>query len=161
VSSEGSIPRAARVAFAVLAAWLAAYELHVTADPNWLPATVFGTAQVAVVLITALLCLWRAALRHDECKALTPLGARVVAVWDAFHAMTTDRPYRSANGTGEALRELRRCAGSQLDPEVVEAFASTVEDGSLKGHLPGDNEPSSAAERPPGALRIREAGRSG
>ena len=51
-----------------------------------------------------------------------PLAARVVAVADAFEALTTDRPYRSARGTEEAVEEIRRCAGTQFDPQVVDAF---------------------------------------
>jgi HD-GYP domain-containing protein (c-di-GMP phosphodiesterase class II) len=51
-----------------------------------------------------------------------PLGARIVAVCDAFHAMTSDRPYREPMTTAEALDELRRCAGSQFDADVVGAF---------------------------------------
>jgi two-component system, cell cycle response regulator len=51
-----------------------------------------------------------------------PLGARIVAVCDAYHAMTTDRPYRSAMTPDEAMAELRRCAGTQFDPAVVDAF---------------------------------------
>jgi diguanylate cyclase (GGDEF)-like protein len=53
-----------------------------------------------------------------------PLGARIVAVCDAFDAMTTDRTYRSAVHPEEALAELRRCAGAQFDPGVVDAFAA-------------------------------------
>jgi two-component system, cell cycle response regulator len=53
-----------------------------------------------------------------------PLGARIVAVADAFAAMTADRPYRSARTPAEALVELRDCAGSQFDARVVEAFAA-------------------------------------
>ena len=51
-----------------------------------------------------------------------PLGSRIVAVCDAFDAMTTDRPYRSALKPSVALLELRRCAGGQFDRAVVEAF---------------------------------------
>jgi diguanylate cyclase (GGDEF)-like protein len=55
-----------------------------------------------------------------------PLGSRIIYVCDAFHAMTTDRPYRPAMDEESALRELRRCAGTQFDPEVVERFCTTV-----------------------------------
>ena len=55
-----------------------------------------------------------------------PLGARIIAVADAFDAMTSDRPYRSALSIMEATDEIRRCAGSQLDPDVVTAFLKTV-----------------------------------
>ena len=55
-----------------------------------------------------------------------PLGARIVAVCDAYDAMTADRPYRTALGPQEALAELRRCAGGQFDPAVVLAFEAIV-----------------------------------
>jgi two-component system cell cycle response regulator len=55
-----------------------------------------------------------------------PLGSRVVAVCDAFDAMTSNRPYRTRIEQPAALAELRRCAGSQFDPEVVEAFARVL-----------------------------------
>jgi diguanylate cyclase (GGDEF)-like protein len=55
-----------------------------------------------------------------------PLGARTIAVADAFDAMTSDRPYRAAIAHAEALHELERCAGTQFDPRVVEAFVATV-----------------------------------
>jgi len=51
-----------------------------------------------------------------------PMGARIIAVADAYDAMTTDRPYRRARRREEAIEELRRCAGTQFDPKVVEAF---------------------------------------
>jgi two-component system, cell cycle response regulator len=53
-----------------------------------------------------------------------PLGARIVSVCDAFHAMTTRRPYQRTLTREEALAELRRCAGTQFDPAVVEAFCA-------------------------------------
>jgi two-component system cell cycle response regulator len=56
-----------------------------------------------------------------------PLGARIVAVCDAFHAMTSSRPYQRAMKPAEALAELTRCAGTQFDPEVVAAFRSELE----------------------------------
>jgi diguanylate cyclase (GGDEF)-like protein/putative nucleotidyltransferase with HDIG domain len=51
-----------------------------------------------------------------------PLLGRVLAVADAFSAMTTDRPYRKAMTPEEAFQRLREAAGTQLDPELVEAF---------------------------------------
>ena len=54
-----------------------------------------------------------------------PLGARIVAVCDAFDAMIADRPYRARAWTRpSALAELERCAGTQFDPAVVAAFAA-------------------------------------
>ena len=55
-----------------------------------------------------------------------PLGARIVAVCDAFHAMTSMRPYSPARRVEEALAELRRCAGAQFDPVVVDAFCAAL-----------------------------------
>jgi HD-GYP domain-containing protein (c-di-GMP phosphodiesterase class II) len=57
-----------------------------------------------------------------------PIEARIVAVADAFDAMTTRRPYRESRPPGEAMCELRRVAGTQLDPEVVEAFVAAFPD---------------------------------
>jgi HD-GYP domain-containing protein (c-di-GMP phosphodiesterase class II) len=51
-----------------------------------------------------------------------PEGARIVCVADAFDAMTSTRPYRKALSTEAAMDELIRCAGSQFDPRMVEAF---------------------------------------
>jgi diguanylate cyclase (GGDEF)-like protein len=57
-----------------------------------------------------------------------PLGARIIAVCDAFDAMSSGRPYRPTPMSREgALAELRRCAGGQFDPEVVEAFCRTLD----------------------------------
>jgi diguanylate cyclase (GGDEF)-like protein len=56
----------------------------------------------------------------------TALGARIVAVCDAFEAMRSHRPYRPARTTEEALAELRRCAGTQFDPSVVANFCAIV-----------------------------------
>lgn len=54
-----------------------------------------------------------------------PLDARIIAVADAYDAMTSERPYRRVKMTCEqALAELTRCAGKQFDPRVVEVFAS-------------------------------------
>jgi putative nucleotidyltransferase with HDIG domain len=55
-----------------------------------------------------------------------PLGARVICVCDAFHAMVSDRPYRSALPLAEAIAEMRRCAGTQFDPIVVDALLAEL-----------------------------------
>lgn len=53
-----------------------------------------------------------------------PLGARIILACDALSAMITDRSYRRRRPLGEALRELRRCSGSQFDPAVVDAVVA-------------------------------------
>ena len=55
-----------------------------------------------------------------------PLEARIVAVADAFAAMTCDRPYQRRRTADEACAELERCAGDQFDPQVVSAFVEAV-----------------------------------
>jgi diguanylate cyclase (GGDEF)-like protein len=62
-----------------------------------------------------------------------PLGARIIAACDAYHSMITLRVYGGTLDTRQAIEELRRCAGNQFDPAVVETLcrivASTDEDG--------------------------------
>jgi two-component system, cell cycle response regulator len=60
-----------------------------------------------------------------------PLAARIVAVCDAYDAMITERPYQRAMGAAPALQELRRCAGTQFDPDVVEAFGLVLLDDAV------------------------------
>jgi diguanylate cyclase (GGDEF)-like protein len=55
-----------------------------------------------------------------------PLGSRIILACDALHAMTSDRPYRRAMSCEEAFAELRRHAGTQFDPRVVEALLEVV-----------------------------------
>jgi HD-GYP domain-containing protein (c-di-GMP phosphodiesterase class II) len=55
-----------------------------------------------------------------------PLVARIVCACDAYNAMTTDRSYRPARSADEALSEMRSCAGTQFDPEVVAALDAVV-----------------------------------
>ena len=57
-----------------------------------------------------------------------PIEARIVAVADAFDAMTTERPYRASRPPDVAIAELRRVAGTQLDPDAVEAFVAAFPD---------------------------------
>jgi HD-GYP domain-containing protein (c-di-GMP phosphodiesterase class II) len=51
-----------------------------------------------------------------------PLGARIIAVADAFDAMTSNRPYRSAMSSEQAVKEIQDFTGTQFDPVVVDAF---------------------------------------
>jgi HD-GYP domain-containing protein (c-di-GMP phosphodiesterase class II) len=60
-----------------------------------------------------------------------PVLAKIVAVADTYDAMTTDRPYRKAMEKEEAIEELKRCSGTQLDKEVVEAFVQAYQRGEI------------------------------
>ena len=51
-----------------------------------------------------------------------PIGSRIILACDAYHAMTSDRPYRAAMSHADAIGELRRCAGAQFDANVTEAL---------------------------------------
>jgi putative nucleotidyltransferase with HDIG domain len=80
----------------------------------------------------------RRIVRHDHerwdgggypdglCGDEIPLGSRVVFVVDAFHAMTSDRPYRSAMSEDEAIDRLIAAAGTQFDPLVVDVFVRVL-----------------------------------
>ncbi len=57
-----------------------------------------------------------------------PLLARIIAVVDAYEVMTGGRPYREAIPPGDALAELKRCAGTQFDPELVQIVASVLQE---------------------------------
>jgi HD-GYP domain-containing protein (c-di-GMP phosphodiesterase class II) len=72
-----------------------------------------------------------------------PLAARVLAVVDAYEAMTTGRPYREPDSEEEAVAELKRCAGTQFDPHVVEEFLRLLADRSAP------TEPALDAAPPP------------
>lgn len=54
------------------------------------------------------------------------IGSRIIAVTDAFDAMINNRPYRKAMLREDAFSELKRCAGGQFDPRIVDAFCSVV-----------------------------------
>jgi two-component system cell cycle response regulator len=60
-----------------------------------------------------------------------PVEGRVLAVADAFDAMTSGRPYRGALTLDAALAEIERCAGSQFDPEIADAFLSAWRAGEI------------------------------
>jgi len=61
-----------------------------------------------------------------------PLEARILAVADAFEAMTSPRPYRDRMSISDALEELRRCANNEFDPHLVDVFISII---SAKGEI--------------------------
>ena len=88
-------------------------------------------------------------LRGEE----IPLGARIVAIADAYDAMVRDRPYRSAMDHGQAIDELRRYANIQFDPDLVELFCA------LFGRVPPEAEPSLIIPtRPARAVRATPSG---
>ncbi len=61
-----------------------------------------------------------------------PIGARVLAVVDAFDAMTSDRPYRRALPVEAAIEEVDRCAGGQFDPVVARVFVGAWMEGEIR-----------------------------
>jgi putative nucleotidyltransferase with HDIG domain len=61
-----------------------------------------------------------------------PLGARIVAVADAYDAIVTDRPYRKGKAPWQALSELEVCSGAQFDPEVIQAFKRILPRDSIE-----------------------------
>jgi len=70
-----------------------------------------------------------------------PLEARILGVADAFEAMTAKRAYHRQRPLEEAIAELRRCAGSQFDPQVVETLAALWERGELRMEEPSEQSP--------------------
>lgn len=66
-----------------------------------------------------------------------PLHARILAVVDAYDAMTSQRVYQQhPYSVAQACRELQRCAGSQFDPWVIQAFLHMLEEHSARVHVP-------------------------
>jgi putative nucleotidyltransferase with HDIG domain len=75
-------------------------------------------------------------LHQVVCGRDIPLGARVIAVADAFDAMVSDRSYRAAMSIAKAVEEIERCADTQFDPVVVTAFLRTVQTGATQAPEP-------------------------
>jgi len=69
---------------------------------------------------------WDGSGYHGLAGHAIPLAARVIAVCDAYAAMTSNRPYQAAVTRAQALAELRRCAGTQFDPDIVRAFCENA-----------------------------------
>ena len=68
-------------------------------------------------------------------KGQIPLGARIMAVADAFEAMVYGRPYRERMNVGEAVKEIKKKSGTQFDPKVVDAFLKVVKKINSKNYL--------------------------
>ncbi|MCC7494237.1 MAG: GAF domain-containing protein [Fimbriimonadaceae bacterium] len=88
-----------------------------------------------------------------------PTQATVLAVADAYDAMTSDRPYRRGLADQEALRRLREGAGSQWHPAAVDAFLAAYDAGRIapiRGLMPADD-----PAQPPGSAPVQEASRPG
>lgn len=60
-------------------------------------------------------------------KESIPLGARIVAIADAYQAMVSDRPYRKAFGEEKAIEELKKNSGTQFDPRIVKIFIGIIQ----------------------------------
>lgn len=60
-----------------------------------------------------------------------PLACRILAIIDAYDAMTSDRPYRKAMAKMDAQTEIKRCAGTQFDPELADIFLKIIEPGKM------------------------------
>jgi diguanylate cyclase (GGDEF)-like protein/putative nucleotidyltransferase with HDIG domain len=71
-------------------------------------------------------------LRGEE----IPFESRILAIADAFHAMTSDRPYRQAMKTEEAIEQLRTLAGKQFDPHLVPVFVKLIENKMINTITP-------------------------
>ena len=56
-----------------------------------------------------------------------PLGARIIAIADAYDTITSDRTYKKARPAQAALAEIARCAGAQFDPELVRVFIAAMQ----------------------------------
>jgi len=90
-------------------------------------------------------------LRGEE----IPLPARILAVADAFGAIVNHRPYRQGRPSDEAIAEIRKGAGTQFDPAVVEAFCQVVADHEVEADvLPGQApQPAAVITGPPAGAR--------
>ena len=66
-----------------------------------------------------------------------PFGARIIAVVNAYTAMIVDRPFKKACSQALALAELKRCAGTQFDPQFVEAMEHLLLSDQLKAEMAG------------------------
>ena len=103
-------------------------------------------------------------LHHHECwdgsgypdglkKETIPMLSRIISVVDTYDAMTNDRPYRRGMSTAEAVKELRRCAGTQFDPYIVSEFIEMLRQDHII-----EEEKGSGSAKPEKAERILPRG---
>jgi diguanylate cyclase (GGDEF)-like protein/putative nucleotidyltransferase with HDIG domain len=118
-------------------------------DPEWKVIRTHESIGVEIITasfsskdLTDVICnhhAWYGGSPHDPDlpKGLAiPLGARILAIADAFDAMVSNRVYRQGRSHAAAFAELRRCAGAQFDPELVERFITVVAKRDAGGSLP-------------------------
>lgn len=67
-----------------------------------------------------------------------PVACRVLAIAEAFDAMTTDRPYRKKISPAEVAREIENCAGTQFDPYLAQSFISYLVKTKIDLQIPVD-----------------------
>lgn len=118
---------------------------HRLTDEEWVLVRKHAAVGAAVVSRIPKLCVLAPVIRaHHEfwngegypdglAGEVIPLSARILAVADAYQAMTSDRPYCPAATSDRALAELDRCAGTQFDPEVVDALRQVLRLGMGEG----------------------------
>ena len=76
----------------------------------------------------------------------------IIAACDAYHAMTTDRPYQAAVTPQQALAELRRCAGAKFSPQVVDILSDEVMSGNAAKDAEGLDPELPTIVLPPGQI---------
>ena len=82
-----------------------------------------------------------------------PLGARLIAVIDSFHAIVSERPYKKAMPVSYALDQLRNQAGTNFDPDLIEKFCSIIDmDGNIQLPEPREFQHVEPAKGPSGRL---------
>lgn len=100
-------------------------KLHPTVGAN-IVLTLRGLAHIAPVIMAHQEKWDGSGYPHGLRSLEIPFGARILAVVDAYDAMTSDRVYRQARGAAEAARELREQCSRHFDPQVVKAFLSLL-----------------------------------
>ena len=113
--------------------------------PTIVPSTVFGQYAPRKRINVGAIGVGRISRGHDMPSILPYDRARIIAVCDAYQAMTADRPYSEALSSQEAIAELRRESGGQFDPKVVDAFCAAFQ-GKERLH-----------QQAPRAARLQEA----